>query len=159
MKAGADFSSCGKYRYALWRIWDDSKKVAMCIGLNPSTANGTKDDPTIRLLTAHLTDLGYGGFRMVNLYALVSPKPQALFDSPDPLGRNDDWLAIQAHLSQEIIFCWGSFKGIEIRVKKMKAMFPDALCFGKAKNGAPLHPMAMMYAGVKRGEAKLSRYA
>jgi hypothetical protein len=27
--AGADFSECGKYRYKLWRIWDENKPLAM----------------------------------------------------------------------------------------------------------------------------------
>ena len=48
MKTNAIFSECRKYRYALCRIWDDSKPYAMFIGLNPSTADETEDDPTIR---------------------------------------------------------------------------------------------------------------
>lgn len=42
--SGAEFSKCGKYRYKLWRIWDNTKPLAMCIGLNPSTANAYDND-------------------------------------------------------------------------------------------------------------------
>ena len=35
MKKGAELSPCRRYRYALWRIWDDSKPAVMFIGLNP----------------------------------------------------------------------------------------------------------------------------
>jgi hypothetical protein len=51
-KRGAEFSPCGKYRYALWRIWDFKKPLAMFIGLNPSTADASKDDPTIKRVRA-----------------------------------------------------------------------------------------------------------
>ena len=49
-KKGADFSNNGKHRYRLWRIWDETKPYALCIGLNPSTANSEKNDPTINIL-------------------------------------------------------------------------------------------------------------
>lgn len=44
---GADISPCGAYRYTLWRRWGDGR-VLTVIGLNPSTADATQDDPTIR---------------------------------------------------------------------------------------------------------------
>lgn len=40
---GAKFSEDRNYRYALWRIWDESKPMVMFIGLNPSTANETSE--------------------------------------------------------------------------------------------------------------------
>lgn len=158
MEKGAFFSEGGQYRYQLWRIWDDTKKVAMCIGLNPSRAGADKDDPTIRLLVSSLTALGYGGLRMVNLYGLITPSPNVLFAHPDPVGANQMYIASAALACQEIIFCWGNFKGIEYRAKKMAELFPDAMCFGKNKNGSPWHPMAMMYSGMRHGEAKLIFY-
>ena len=47
LKTDAKFSACRKYRYALWRNWDESKPSAMIIGLNPSTADENENDPTI----------------------------------------------------------------------------------------------------------------
>ncbi len=67
----AKFSDCGQYRYWLLRAWDESKPEAMCIGLNPSTANSEKDDATIRILCDAMGQLGFGGFYMCNLYALI----------------------------------------------------------------------------------------
>ena len=46
--SGAEISDCGKYRWKLWRIWDDSKPKILWIMHNPSTADAEKDDPTIR---------------------------------------------------------------------------------------------------------------
>jgi hypothetical protein len=45
MKKSAILSECRTYRYELWQIWDESKPYAMFIGLNPSTADETDDDP------------------------------------------------------------------------------------------------------------------
>ncbi len=148
MIKSAVFSPCSKYRYLLSRDWDENGKIAMCIGLNPSNANSDKNDPTINILIRTLTKLGFGGLRMVNLYAYVSSKPKALFEISDPQGMNDAWLQTTAYGCQEIIFCWGSFKNIEHRAKKIKEMFPSAKCFGKNFNKTPLHPMAIMWQGL-----------
>lgn len=145
MKRGATFSECGNYRYVLWRIWDESKPMAMCVGLNPSTANGEKDDHTIRLLIKYIGELGFGGFRMMNLYALIDSKPEALSACPDPVKENDKYLQLIAEDSDEIIFCWGQFKQAEWRAKKVKAMFPNSKCFMKSKSGTPVHPRKLGY--------------
>ena len=43
----AIFPFCRKYRYILWRRWavDCNANYAMFVGLNPSTADETDDDP------------------------------------------------------------------------------------------------------------------
>jgi hypothetical protein len=48
MKKGAVISKDEKYRYALWRVWDDSKPVVMFVCLNPSSADAEVDDYTVR---------------------------------------------------------------------------------------------------------------
>jgi hypothetical protein len=158
MIRGAEFSEDGKYRYQLFRVWDESKKIAMCIGLNPSNANATKDDSTIRILIGSLRHLGYGGLKMVNLYALITPKPSELFKHNNPLGMNNEWVQVTAYSCQEIIFCWGAFKKIEYRANEMKKLFPSAKCFGKNQDGSPMHPRAMTYAGIKYDQATLMEF-
>ncbi len=157
MTRSAAFSDCGKYRYLLSRIWSDDK-IAMCIGLNPSNAGSTKDDPTITRLIKTLTHLGYGGLKMVNLYAYISSNPKVLHEVPDPLKDNDKWIITTAFGCQEIIFCWGGFKNIDYRAKQMINLFPNGKCFGKTKEGRPWHPLAMMYAGMKITDATLTPY-
>jgi hypothetical protein len=144
---GADFSECRKYRYALWRIWDKTLPKAMCIGLNPSTANETKNDNTISVLKIMLTKLGFGGFYMTNLFAWISSKPEDLLTCEDALGDNDNKLSAIEKLCDEVIFCWGSFKQAQDRVKCILPNYSKAKCFGKSKNGMPLHPRALIYNG------------
>lgn len=154
MKRDAIFSDCGKFRYVLKRQWSYAPG-AMCIGLNPSTANAEKDDPTIRILCKHLEALGYGSLWMTNLYALVSSKPESLWDVADNQGDNDKWLQYARRQSEIVIFCWGTFKGIEYRENQVMKMFPEGKVFGFSKQGMPLHPMSLMYSGTKPGSYKL----
>lgn len=139
---GACFSDCGRYRYSLWRIWDRNLPTVMCIGLNPSTANAEEPDPTIRNLTTMLEKSGYGGFYMMNLFALVTPKPNDLRACPDPIKDNDTHLDNVSQKCDDVIFCWGAFKQAEYRAKKIIQKFPNALCFGKTAKGHPIHPLA-----------------
>lgn len=154
---GAEFSACGKYRYKLWRIWDDDLPIAMCIGLNPSTANEHSNDQTIKYLIKMLTKLGYGGFYMMNLFAYISSKPNALLTCSDALGDNNNKLDEVTLLCNDVIACWGNFKQAHDRIEEVLPKYPNALCFGKNKNGTPYHPLAMIYNG-KSNNPKLQRY-
>lgn len=150
LRSGATFSECGNYRYRLWRIWDVCKPLVMCIGLNPSTANATKTDPTITNLTTALKHLGYGGFYMMNLFAFISSNPDDLLVCADPVKDNDDHLNTVASICEdEVIVCWGTFTQAEERIKEVLPRYPHAKCFGFNKNGTPMHPLyALMYKGM-----------
>lgn len=146
----AHFSPCGKYRYWLLRAWDESKPVAMCIGLNPSTANAEKDDRTISFLIEALADLGFGSFFMTNLYGFVASKPEVLLSQPDKIGDNDAHLIEISQKCDQVIYCWGAWNFIDYRVKQVRQFVPAGKCFGKTKNGSPFHPMAFVRRGIKR---------
>ncbi len=156
--SGAEFSPCGLYRYKLWRIWDNTKPLAMCIGLNPSTANSQKNDATIRILQASLFKLGYGGFYMCNLFAFISSQPANLLTCADPLGENDGKLAEVQALCRDVIVCWGTFKQAKERIKLILPNYPNALCFGVNADGTPYHPRAMVYKKGVLANPKLSIY-
>lgn len=142
---GAEFSECGKYRYKLWRIWNTGLPKAMCIGLNPSTANADSNDATINNLVNILTKLGYGGFYMMNLFAWISSNPNDLLTCEDALGKNENKLEEVETLCDDVIICWGNFKQAENRIKEVLPRYPNAKCFGFNKNGTPFHPRALTY--------------
>lgn len=139
--SGAEFSKDGKYRYALWRIWNYDRPLVMIIGLNPSTASADRDDPTIRRVKKFAFDWGYGGFYMMNLFAIVSAKPSVLKTDPDPLGDNDGWLEKISPKCQKIIFAWGSFKEAKERSQQVIKMFPKAYALQINNDGSPKHPL------------------
>lgn len=145
--SGAEFSRDGKYRYKLWRIWNNDLPKAMCIGLNPSTANADTNDATIRNLIQMLTILGYGGFYMMNCFAYITSKPKLLKHNPMSDEWNKNMLTVVAAECKDVIFSWGTFNIIKetARDKELKEMFPNAKCFGINKDGSPFHPMALTY--------------
>jgi hypothetical protein len=139
---GAEFSACRQYRFALWRIWDKTKPLVMFIGLNPSTANETEPDNTIKSVIRLSKANGYGGFYMMNCFPFVSTDPEAInyhgFEA-----HNNDWLQKISDRCKDVVFAWGNFKIVSDvnRDEELFKMFPDALCLGKNASGSPKHPL------------------
>lgn len=138
--SGAEFSKDRKYRYVLWRIWDNRPKV-LFIALNPSTANENSDDATIRRIKKFAFDWGYGGVYMMNLFGLVTPYPQELIKHADPIGDNNGWLEKIAPKCEKVIFAWGAFKEAKERSDQVIKMFPDAYALVINSDGSPRHPL------------------
>lgn len=106
---GAVISECGKYRYRLWRIWDQNKPLVGFCMLNPSTADASVDDPTIRRLIGFARPWGYGGFYVVNLFALRTPKPVMLKTALDPFGPdNSKHICEVAGMVDTMVCAWGT---------------------------------------------------
>lgn len=148
---GAEFSPCRKYRYALWRIWDETKPLVMFIGLNPSTANEndttTGNDNTISKVKKIARNNGYGGLYMMNCFPLISTNPDILesFYNTENHAFEDglNWHCIDevAEKCLDVVFAWGNFKVVTVRSALMEKSFPDALCLHINKNGSPKHPL------------------
>lgn len=82
MQKGAVISECGKYRYRLWRIWDDTKPKVLFIMHNPSKADANKGDPTVTRCIGFAKSWGYGGLYVGNLIPYRSTDPDVLKDIP-----------------------------------------------------------------------------
>ncbi len=137
---GAEFSKDRRYRYALWRIWDEEKPNVMVIGLNPSRADESVDDPTIRRVRQLAASWGFGGIYMLNLFAWITPYPEELTSCVDPIAENDDKLQAYSNKCQQIVFAWGVTE-TNGRDKKMLSMFPKAKCIAINLDGSPKHPL------------------
>lgn len=148
LQKGAEFSDCGKYRFSLWRIWDETKPFIMFIGLNPSTANADTDDHTITTVRRFAKDWGYGGVFMLNCFPFISTDPkrlEGLFLNDIYMRVNEDRLKWAGAKCSEIVFAWGSFKvvreqGIDAR---MWWMFPTAKALKINADGSPHHPLRL----------------
>jgi hypothetical protein len=153
-RTDAIFSDDRKHRYLLKRIWRVDLKMAMVVGLNPSTASKNKNDPTIRRLIGPeglLGKSGYGGLYMVNLFTMVTPYPKQLIMDQMP-ATAALWWSTTAFQVQDVIFAWGAFKIPLSRDIMAKDLFPDALCWGRNQDGSPRHPLYLP------GDSKLERY-
>lgn len=142
MDRGATFSPCRTYRYRLWRTWDEDGATLAVIGLNPSTADETTDDPTIRRCLGFARAWGYGSLLMVNLFAYRSTDPQGLLTVADPIGpENDDHLTRAAW--GNVLAAWGAHPLARERAENVLRMlnWRDVECLGVTKSGAPKHPL------------------
>lgn len=139
----AVISECGRYRYSLVRVWDADKPMLCYIGLNPSTADATVDDPTIRRLIEFTKAFGYGGFTIVNLFAWRATQPKELLLEDKRKGLHNDYHIQDAAKAcdNDVVFCWGTWGGIFGRDEEVIRMFPNARCFGLTKDGHPKHPL------------------
>lgn len=142
MKTDAKLSDCRKYRYALWRTWDESKPYAMFIGLNPSTADETEDDPTIRRCITFANTWGYGGLCMANLFAYRATEPSEMMSAQNPVGPdNDIWLKNLARNAGVLVAAWGNNGTYLGRSKEVLMMLPNLKCLKLNKSGEPAHPL------------------
>ena len=69
----------GPYRYALTRVWDDNKPKCIFFMFNSSTADGTRNDPTLRRVLDFAQDNGFGSLEVLNLFALRGADPKMIF--------------------------------------------------------------------------------
>lgn len=145
------FSPCRKYRYTLWRDgWDlfglNSSKYAMFIGLNPSTADETLDDPTIRRCINFSKRWGYGAYVMTNLFAWRDTKPENMKRSAEPVGEeNDRWISELAKDAGIIVCAWGKdgkFKSRDLAVMRLLEPFSSKThALHINSDGTPKHPL------------------
>jgi hypothetical protein len=158
LNSGATFSPCRRYRYALWRIWDESQPCVMWIGLNPSTADETLDDPTIRRCIAFAQTWGYGGIYMLNLFALRATQPRDMRKALDPVGpENLMHLTDYCEVAGLTVACWGchgAFKDQDLAVSKV--LGDDLWCLRLTKHGFPEHPLYVP-GNVERGRFRVRR--
>lgn len=147
----AEFSDDGRYRYELSRVWEPAAWTALFIMLNPSTADGEVDDPTIRRCMGFARSHGYGGIRVLNLFAFRSTNPRVLAHADDPVGpANDENLRLAFAARHEarmpVIAAWGALTTFTSsrawKVGRMLARSSVAVqCLGTTKAGDPRHPL------------------
>lgn len=140
--AGAAFSKCGRYRYAVWRSWDPGLGSVLFIGLNPSTADASKDDPTLIRCVHFAQSWGFGSVSIVNLFAYRTTNPKGLLKVKNPVGpKNDIWIRKLVTQSDIVIAAWGNAGSIRDRSKFVLDLIPVLHCLKVNRSGEPSHPL------------------
>jgi hypothetical protein len=142
--SSAHFSACRTWRYSLTREIAalEGKGTCTFVGLNPSTADETKDDPTIRRCMDFARRWGYARLAVVNVYAFRCTDPRALRDAADPVGpENDAVLSVVFAGSDLIVAAWGIHTGEDRVADVMRLPHRPFACLGLTKEGAPRHPL------------------
>lgn len=144
--SAATFSRCRTWRYSLARHWDPELKAVAFVGLNPSTADETTDDPTIRRCTRFARDWGYGGLVMINLFAFRATDPRDMRAASDPVGpENDGYLRRCAERAGLVVAAWGAHGDHLGRAHDVinRGLLGEFTVLGLTKGGHPRHPLYM----------------
>jgi hypothetical protein len=108
MKLSAQFSDDMKYRYLLTRYWSPQIDPLVWIMLNPSIADASRDDPTVKRCVEFSINSGFGGCVILNLFALRSTYPGNLLRDADPVGpENDGYLKYWTGKKLKVVCAWG----------------------------------------------------
>lgn len=152
----AVFSPCRKYRYALWRTWDARQQLVLFIGLNPSTADEVKNDPTIRRCIGFAGDWGYGGVLIGNLFAYRATRPEDMKQGSEPVGsENDLWIERMVQEADQVVAAWGNHGAYLNRFNEVRELIPQMKCLGLTAQNHPRHPLYLRK-DVKRMNYNLS---
>jgi hypothetical protein len=141
-----EFSPDRLMRYTLWRQWDylsdAAKRYAMFIGLNPSTADETHDDPTVRRCIDFAKRWGCGALCMTNLFAFRATDPRKMMGYPRPIGEeNDKWLVRCSREATFVVAAWGCHGRFMARDEDVMKLLDNVQCLGVNADGTPRHPL------------------
>jgi hypothetical protein len=138
----------GLYRWWLFRCWAANLPLIIWIMMNPSTADHTKNDPTILKVIRYSTKWGFGAVLVLNIYAFRSSRPENLPQKmKEAVGLSNNWwirtiFAYAAKKNIPVICAWGvkhKERGCQVRQMANDASL-ELQCLEVALNGEPKHP-------------------
>lgn len=150
----AYLSPCRTWRYSLTRDVAPLLDLGTVtfIGLNPSTADETVDDPTVRRCIGFAQTWGYSRLKLVNLYAFRATDPDDLFRADDPIGPDNDCTIAKVIGCSDLVVCaWGARAPVN-RAVEVFDLIGDPRALRLTQSGAPYHPLYV------RGDARPLRY-
>ncbi|MCO6384465.1 MAG: DUF1643 domain-containing protein [Vannielia sp.] len=147
----AVYSDCERYRYLLTRTWDPAGEKALFIMLNPSTATEVQNDPTVERCERRARTLGFGSFRVTNIFAWRDTDPKAMRAAPEPVGPENDAAILESCTWADRIICaWGSHGAHLGRGRAVADLLRQGgwplYHLGLTKHGEPKHPLYIGYA-------------
>jgi hypothetical protein len=147
--SSATFSDCKAYRFTLWRRWGTGP-FCMFIGLNPSTADATKDDPTIRRCVGFAKQWGFDALLMANLFAFRATDPadmKAHEEGTQAVMWNLTDMRFHAERAGLVVAAWGAHGHHCTRDRTVQWLMEKSgvklTCLGLTADGSPRHPLYM----------------
>lgn len=165
----AYLSECGKHRFwlqrevpedmwALGRVTRSFPSFVTFIGVNPSTADQSIDDPTIRKMRGFAARWGFHHFNVLNLFTWRATDVKELAKhAPAELNTLHGLVALIDGISPAstdmLVPCWGNLQKVprqlrprakEVRQLVLASGVP-AFQLGKTSGGDPCHPVMLAY--------------
>jgi hypothetical protein len=140
------------YRYQLTRQLKPNPNVSTIgmtvtfVGLNPSIADATVDDPTVRRCIGYAYDWGFTLLHMVNLFAKRATNPRKLRSGASAIGEhNDDCIHSCCKNSHLVVAAWGADPFAPARASRVisDGLLGDYAVLGLTRDGQPRHPLYM----------------
>lgn len=155
----AIISPCGRYRYRLEREGAGEGSTAVVM-VNPSTADATADDATIRKLRGFGERYAWGRIIVGNLFAFRATHIRDLVAAVDPVGpANDEHLAAILGEADRVVFAWGPLAKQPAHHRNRWRVVEDhalglrkqPLALGEpCADGQPRHPLMLPYSAAPR---------
>lgn len=146
----AVYSDCERYRYRLTRVWDDAGGRVHFVMLNPSTATEVQNDPTVERCERRARALGFGAFRVTNIFAWRDTDPKKMRAAVDPVGPANDHAILEGlDWASKTICAWGTHgehldRGPQVETLLRATQHP-LYTLGLSKAGHPKHPLYLSY--------------
>jgi hypothetical protein len=145
----AVYSDCEQYRYLLTRVWAPGPK-ALFIMLNPSTATEVQNDPTVERCERRARALGFGAFRVTNIFAYRATDPRVMRAVNDPVGPGNDAAILESvNWADSTVCAWGNHglhlgRGEQV-ANLLRQTGAPLLHLGLTGQGQPRHPLYVGY--------------
>jgi hypothetical protein len=160
----------GCYRWTATRAWGAGPCVLWCL-LNPSVADGKRDDPTMQRMIGFSYRWGFGSMIVTNVYPFIASDTKDLagwWSNRKKTARHDlheAWIknthVVSAAMGRAATFVagWGNGVDVEDLAQFLEHARPsvdtsehdgfgdvkvpaDWMCLGKTGLGNPIHPLA-----------------
>lgn len=143
------FNSDRTHRFTLFRHWGDVDDFACGISMNPSGAAEDVSDNTVEGMCIRARKhWGVGAYYQLNVMSIRGTYSKDLAKAEMVnLPENDEWIRHIASKARIVIVSWGnkgqsSGRGAAVEMILREVCDPSkVVCFGKNKNGAPVHPL------------------
>lgn len=146
----AIYSPCETYRYTLTRDWGGAGGRVTFVMLNPSTATELQNDPTVERCERRARTLGYGAFRVCNIFAFRATDPRVMRAASDPVGPDNDAAILAGANWADVVICaWGSHGAHQGRGQAVATLLRETgrplFHLGLTRDGTPRHPLYVAY--------------
>lgn len=135
------------YRLVLWRVWTPgaNPRLLSLTMLNPSKADHSLNDPTMKSCIRLAKLLGFDGIIITNLFAYRATKPSDLKAADRIIGPgNNLWIEAAAWICDVVAAGWGAngkLRGRDREVVDILRRDKDVMSFRLLQDGAPEHPL------------------
>ncbi|MEO8298771.1 MAG: DUF1643 domain-containing protein [Burkholderiales bacterium] len=150
----AVLSPCGLYRYRLDRTVGTDGPVYAFFGVNPSTADASLNDATVRKWIGFTKKWGGSRFLVGNVFAYRAKDVKQLATVDDPFGDDiGDHTTDLINEADILVPCWGNSSKVPPKLQFAFDVLMDALVssgkpvqvFGLTASGDPKHPLMLGY--------------